>query len=406
MRISVAPPPPCIECGSDPINHRLQYWVLALGSIGTPFFLAMQKVGGAVVRRRNTTRLGSGRIYDLLARLKLGEYYDKPDDKTLLLDQVLWEEAGRRGIRMREFRFLALPVASFVATFPSGRRISFESIPFPPGLESGVWWIDTKPVVKREFARRGIPTARGAAAYTLGGALKIFGSLEKPVITKPYEGSGSRHTTIHISGEAELERAYNVAKQVSPSVIVEEELVGDVYRPTLINGKLAATIRRDKPRVVGDGTRTVKELIAEANKHPARGGPYFSKIELTPVGYKELELQHLTADSIPPAGLVVNLHQKINWSVGGTTTDVTDEVHPDNKALFEEIAKVLHAPIVGIDFIIEDISRSWKEQKKCGVIECNGRPFFDNHHLPFKGKPRNVAGAIWDLFGEEAGKTA
>jgi cyanophycin synthetase len=55
--------------------------------------------------------------------------------------------------------------------------------------------------------------------------------------------------------------------------------------------------------------------------------------------------------------------------------------------------------LVGIDFIIEDISKSWKEQARCGVIECNSRPFFDNHHLPFNGKPRNVAGAIWDYAG-------
>jgi glutathione synthase/RimK-type ligase-like ATP-grasp enzyme len=66
--------------------------------------------------------------------------------------------------------------------------------------------------------------------------------------------------------------------------------------------------------------------------------------------------------------------------------------------LFEKIARILHAPIVGIDFIIEDISRSWEEQEGCGVIECNGKPFFDNHHLPFEGKPQNIAEAIWDLW--------
>ncbi len=63
---------------------------------------------------------------------------------------------------------------------------------------------------------------------------------------------------------------------------------------------------------------------------------------------------------------------------------------------------MLKAPIVGIDFIIEDISKPWQEQAKCGVIECNGRPFFDNHHLPFEGKPRNVAGAIWDFALKDA----
>ncbi len=39
----------------------------------------------------------------------------------------------------------------------------------------------------------------------------------------------------------------------------------------------------------------------------------------------------MTLETVPEKGRVINLHQKINWSVGGTTTDVTDQVHPDNK---------------------------------------------------------------------------
>ena len=31
------------------------------------------------------------------------------------------------------------------------------------------------------------------------------------------------------------------------------------------------------------------------------------------------------------------------------TADVTDEVHPDNIKLFEKVAEVLHAPLVGIE---------------------------------------------------------
>jgi cyanophycin synthetase len=298
---------------------------------------------------------------------------------------------------MREFRFLGVPTNSFTARFPDGQRIAFESIPFPPGTRPGVWWLDSKAVMKKKFLKRGIPVARGGSAFTLAGAKKIFATIGKPVIAKPFEGSGSRHTTTHIYDEKELERAFRVAKQVSPSVIIEEELRGSVYRPTLVGGRLIATIRRDQPRVIGDGTHSVAELIEKENEHPKRQGPYFSKITMTPAHLKELERQNLALESVPHKNQVVTLHQKINWSVGGTTTDATDEVHPDNKALFEEIAKVLHAPIVGIDFIIEDISRSWKEQQKCGVIECNGRPFFDNHHLPFKGQPRNVAGVIWDM---------
>lgn len=398
MRIVFAAPEPCIECGSDPIGHTREYWMLLAEALGRPLLLAAAVLGDTLTRAgRRPQRQRTNHLYDLLERAGLGEFLDTPDEKTMLLDHVLWEEAAARGIRMREFRILGLPTNSFVAVFPTGERIQFESIPVPQGLPQGVWWTDTKSVMKKKFAELGIPVAQGGSAFTLAGAQKIFKKIGGPVIVKPYEGSASRHTTLHINDAAALAQAFRISAQVSPKSIIEKELKGAVYRPTLVNGKLIATLRRNKPQVVGDGVRTISELIEEANKHPKRGGPYYSKIVLTPMGERELAYQNMTLESVPEKGRAVILHPKISWSLGGTTTDVTDEVHPDNKELFEKIAGILHAPVVGIDFIIEDISASWKEQTDCGVIECNGRPFFDNHHLPFEGTPRNVAGAIWDL---------
>ena len=149
--------------------------------------------------------------------------------------------------------------------------------------------------------------------------------------------------------------------------------------------------------MIGDGKRTVRELVEEANRHPKRQGPYFHPIKLDEAAEKELAWKGYDFDTVLPEGAWANLHPKINWGVGGTTADATDEVHPENVALFERVARVLRAPIVGIDFIIEDIARPWQEQERCGILECNSMPFFDNHHLPFEGEPRNVAARIWDM---------
>ncbi|HVU80166.1 MAG TPA: hypothetical protein VHD37_02260 [Candidatus Paceibacterota bacterium] len=399
MRLSIPQAPACPDCGSDAIHHRAQYLMLLMGLGAEPLTAAIGTLSDAVLSLF-PRRAGSGRISELLARWGLADTIDSYDDKTLLLDQVLWDEAKARGIHMREVRLLGLPTASFLARLPDGRQISFESIPFPPGTPEPVWWIDNKSVMKKKFKALGIPVARGGSAFSLARAKRLFGEIGGTAIVKPAEGSASRHTTLHVRDEAELLRAFKVAKQVSPLVVIEEELEGPVYRPTLVRGQLIATIRRDPPKVVGDGEHTIEELVAEANKHPGRQGPYFSHIKLNAAAFEELRLQRLTPESVPEQGRTVHLHQKINWALGGTTTDATDEVHPDNKALFERIAEVLQAPIVGIDFIIKDISTSWKEQEKCGVIETNGRPFFDNHHLPFEGTPRNVAGVIWDWYEE------
>lgn len=396
-------PRPCAECGSEPVFHQRDYLMLFVNTVATPFFSSFNEWFFAPFKRLGGGVPGSPfsfmpALLDALAALKLGSYLEAYDDKTLLLDQVLWDEAKKRGIAMREFRLFGLPMATFVAQH-GAQRIAFSSFPVPPGAPGAAWWIDTKNIMKRKFENLGIPVARGGGGMSIGRARKIFKSLVPPVIVKPYEGSASRHTTTHIVDEKGLERAFKVSQQISPMSVVEEELRGAVYRPTVVGGKLAATIRRDVPQVLGDGEHTVERLIEEENKNPKRSGPYYQKIVMSEAHLRELVRQGYTMQSIPEAGKTVFLHQKINWSVGGTTTDVTDEVHPDNAALFEKIAEVLHVPLVGIDFIIEDISKSWKAQDRCGVIECNSRPFFDNHHLPFNGKPRNVAGAIWDYAG-------
>ena len=65
------------------------------------------------------------------------------------------------------------------------------------------------------------------------------------------------------------------------------------------------------------------------------------------------------------------------------------------------IGVLLNDAIVGVDFILGDITQSWRLQPRSGVIECNSLPFIDMHHYVMKGIPKNVAGALWDLVGPQ-----
>lgn len=395
-------PAPCSDCGDDAIFHGLTYYSILIDEFFASLF-GPEKVSVAKKPSKIGLMIDSfGRWFtphmlDLFIATGLASSLIEPDDDTQLLALMIWQEAKKRGITVEEFRLLGLPRNMFLATYPSGKRLAFEGIPLPPADVARVSWMDNKAILKREFTRLGLPVAKGGSASTLYGAKKVFKDLTPPVIVKPYSGSGSRHTVLHITNEEELVKAFRIASRVAPRSVVEEELVGLVYRITVVNGIYEAALRRFPPSVLGDGAHTIEELVSEENKHPLRSGPYFTKIKLGDAAELELKRQALTTQSVPAPGTIVTLHQKINWSVGGTTEDATDDVHPDNKALFEEIARVLGATIVGIDFIIGDLGRSWKEQERCGVLECNSMPFFENHSIVFRGTSRNIAEKVWDM---------
>lgn len=405
MKQSKLKPKQCVDCNGDAIPHRFTYFTILVDELIWSLIPPKKNGKGLKKVALHIERSVGPAVLESTVKLGLAKKQKTPDDETLLLACCLWEEADVRGITLWEWRLFGLARNVFVATYPNGKRIVFEGIPWVAGGSQHVWWMDDKSRLKDEFKKEGIKVAKGGTAKNEKEALSLFRTLTPPVIVKPHSGSGSRHTVLHIVDEKELIRAFRVATQVSPKVIVEEELVGPVYRATTVKGKFRAAIRRDPPSVLGDGIHTINELVTEENKKPGRSGPYFSKIpfptypngDINEKAIAELAWQGMTGETVPAVGTRVHFHQKVNWSLGGTTVDVTDEVHPDNITLFEKASELLTAPIAGIDFIIRDISSSWKDEPRSGILECNSMPFFDNHHLPFEGKPRNVAAAIWDM---------
>lgn len=398
IRIREIQPAPCADCGGAPLHHRLEWTSALLDTVITPVLDPVGRFGMKRIPRLSGALENTvPSLLRLFEKIGLGDITYAYDDRDFkFVTMCLWDEANRRNIRLWQFRPFGMVKHLFVAQY-GDETVVYERTPVAKGASRGISWIDDKRIVKKKLQKQGMPVSRGSACLTESQALAVFSALRKPVIVKPHQGSGTRHTTLHITDKEEMLRAFRIARRLSPLVMVEEELRGSVYRPTVVDGKLVATIRRDPPFITGDGTHSIAELVAKENEHPKRSGPVFSPIEITDTVLKELERQHCSPASIPQKDQKVFLHQKVNWGVGGHTTDVTDDVHPDNRTLFEEIARVTRAPILGIDFIIEDISRSWKEQELCGVIECNSMPFFDTHHLPFHGQPRDVAGAIWDM---------
>src|SRR3989344_3219173 len=351
-------------------------------------------------------------FFNLMVFLRLGRWSFQPDSKDTWRTKCFWDEAVRRGIKMKEFHLGPIK-DGFVAEFrnPRGgvvsKTIIFDGLPRPGLRESpALKWMDNKGIMKEKFKKEGLPVAEGGVAWNISQALKIFNRLQKPnqksVITKPNLGSRSRHTMIHINTPEDLIVGFKKAIKLSPLVVVEEELRGFLFRGTLIGGKLVGVVKRDQPEVTGDGVHTVRELLEKENQRPERAGPIFHKIIVDFETEKELKRENIAMNDIPAKGRVVRFSQKTSRGCGGTTTEVTEDVHPANVKMLEHVASFLNDPLVGVDFIIEDITKSWSEEQHCGIIECNSLPFIDLHHYVMFGKPNNVAGKLWDLVMPES----
>jgi D-alanine-D-alanine ligase-like ATP-grasp enzyme len=388
----------CPDCGPAGVSHFVERWSVradtVLGYAQKPPAIIWQGIKPLIAKIR------PGRLAPATARtlaaLGLGQIIVRADDKNNWRARVLWEEAERRGIVMREFRPFGLAREIFYASYHGDTR-GFDGLPRPRAAhESSLDWMDDKGVILKKFHAAGVPVPRGKSVSTFKEAEKVFHSINDAVIIKPAIGSRSRHTYIHITDVVALRHAFYKAKQLSPRVVVEEELSGFVFRITLVGGHIAGVMRREPPQVIGDGTHTVHELIIKENNDPQRHGPIFHELPLGEETIAILAEQKLSLDSVPEKDRMVIIHPKVSRSYGASTTEITD-IHPDNEKLFLHIAKVLDDPLVGVDFMIDDMARSWKEQK-CGVIECNSLPFIDLHHFPLKGPTRNTAGDVWDLI--------
>jgi len=250
------------------------------------------------------------------------------------------------------------------------------------------------------LASLGLPVPRQELVQTESAALRAARKLGGTVVTKPYNGNHGRGITINIGTEEEIAAGFNAAREHSRSVIVETYVPGDDHRLLVVNGELVAATRRTPGHVVGDGRSTVAELIEIVNQDPRRGVGHekvLTKLSLDAQAALMLERLGYDAGSVPRDGEVVYLRSTANLSTGGTATDVTDIIHPDNRAMAERAVRAIGLDVGGVDFISPNIAESYKSVGGA-ICEVNAAPGFRMHVSPSEGTPRDVAGPVVDLL--------
>ena len=250
------------------------------------------------------------------------------------------------------------------------------------------------------LSAQGLPVPQQHLVQSADAAWRAARRLDGPVVVKPYNGNHGRGITINIRTEDEVRAAFDAAQQHSRSVLVETYMEGDDHRLLVVNGKLIAATKRTPGHVVGDGASTVTALVEVVNSDPRRGVGHekvLTRLKLDREAELMLERKGYTVDSVPAEGEVVYLRSTANLSTGGTATDVTDIIHPDNRAMAERAVRAIGLDVGGVDFLSPNIAESYKRTGG-GICEVNAAPGFRMHIAPSEGTPRDAAGPVIDML--------
>lgn len=252
-----------------------------------------------------------------------------------------------------------------------------------------------KQLSKHFLAKQGVMTPQGVAVSSELKAFEAYEDLsDKPCVIKPlHTNYGIGIHFIDKGDNASAKKAIKHCLTLDSHVMVETYQEGKEYRFLVIDNKVISVIYRDAANVIGDGKKSIAELIKEKNEDPHYyRAPYFLQLSSEEKAY--LAKQRLTPKSVPKKGHKVYLRENSNVSTGGDAIEVSHEVPSYFHKTALASAKSCKAKLCGVDMIIPSF-----KGKAYSVLEINYNPAIFFHARPFKGEAKDPGGAILKLLG-------
>ena len=264
-----------------------------------------------------------------------------------------------------------------------------------------------KYMTKKILGAAGISTPHGYVVNSPEEAATIATKMGFPVVVKPLDSHHGKGVMGDLRNEEDVKMAFIIASKHSKNIMVEDFIEGKDYRFLVVNGKMIAAASRVPPYIVGDGKKTVKELVDILNMDPNRGAGhenYLTKVKLSEEEITYLKNQGLKVTDIVPKNVVVYLRRNANLSTGGMAEDVTEDVCPEIVKEVERAAKIIGLDVCGVDAIIKNIKKPLGKRNG-GIIEINAAPGLRMHLKPSVGVKRDVGLSIINyLFPKDNGR--
>lgn len=199
-------------------------------------------------------------------RFKLEGYEDLE-----LSTQILMKESIKRGITVnivdRTENFISLKKGEKIEYVKQATKTSKDTY-------VSVLIMENKTVTKKVLEEKGVKVPTGEEFNSIEEAkAKAYNYVDKPVVIKPKSTNFGIGINIFPEG-ANLEdiiHAFEIAFKNDNTVLIEEFIKGKEYRFLVINDEVVGILHRVPANVIGDGEKSIKELVEVKNQDPLRG---------------------------------------------------------------------------------------------------------------------------------------
>jgi cyanophycin synthetase len=300
----------------------------------------------------------------------------------------------------RDIPYIRLDTESLVQLGYGKNQVRFRATMTDRTSSIAVDLAGNKDTTKRMLKNASIPVADGMCISKEEEVEEVIAQIGFPLVFKPLDGNHGKGATINVKTLEEARLAYDHAKKYSRRIIVERFVTGHDFRVLVINNRFIAAAMREPAHVTGDGVSSLQQLIDKENSDPRRGIGHenvLTEIRIDRETTDILARSHYTLDTVLKKGELCYLKGTANLSTGGTSTDVTDTVHPHNIILCERISRIIGLDICGIDIMASGLAEPL-ETSGGVVLEVNAAPGFRMHLAPSRGLPRNVAAPVIDML--------
>jgi cyanophycin synthetase len=215
----------------------------------------------------------------------------------------------------------------------------------------------------------GFPVARQESVDSPAEAWRCAQELGLPAVIKPRLGGQGKGVTLDVRTRQQAAAAFAAAREINNDVLVESTLPGDDHRIMVVGDGVIA-LKREPPSVAGDGIHSIAQLIERENAARAAVRGNLRVIEASAETERLLAALDRSLETVLEPGQTQPLQMVPNGS--WPRRDVSASIHPENRRMLIDAARLVGLDVASMDFLTPDISRSWRDVGG-GICEVESR---------------------------------